>query len=290
MRRARELLGIARWVSPDVLIANNSPPANTAAYLVRGALGTPLVQYVRGPFHDSGLSRICLHRADAVFTVGPEATSRTRALGVACAQVDEGLCEDAWPTPRHPSAAPRILWCAALMRWKGVRLALEAYQLASHRTSQMLPMTLCYGPVPRALPDADELPAVLPRGVQAHALPGNLDAIRAGCNVYLHTALSPEPFGRSILEAMAAGLCPVVPSDSAALIRPGQTGLTYQSGSVADLARQLRCLARDPGLADRLGLAAARSVRNHRAAETFRPVVDRLSSLWAGGDPATDCS
>jgi glycosyltransferase involved in cell wall biosynthesis len=111
--------------------------------------------------------------------------------------------------------------------------------------------------------------------------PPDLDAIRARCLVYVHTALRPEPFGRSVLEAMAAGLCPVVPDAGTPgrLVRHLENGLTYRAGSVSDLEGALRRAAGDPDLCARLGAQAARDARRFTADRVFQPVLATLERL-----------
>ncbi|NED58663.1 glycosyltransferase family 4 protein, partial [Micromonospora aurantiaca] len=67
-----------------------------------------------------------------------------------------------------------------------------------------------------------------------------------------------------VIEAMGMGL-PVVafdcPHGPAELITPGEDGLLVPAGDVDALTAALRKLIEDPGLRDRLGERALRSVR-----------------------------
>ena len=168
-----------------------------------------------------------------------------------------------------------MLWAASLVHWKGANLALDAHaRLGAHAS----PMRLCYLPA-AGTEDADSLPEPAPSGVTYHRDPRDLDAIRASCDVFVHTSLRPEPFGRSVLEAMAAGLCVVVPDDmSSELVRHGETGLVYGARDVDALTEALRVATTDHELAWALGEAAARhSVELGARAEAFAPVL-----AWLG--------
>jgi len=57
-------------------------------------------------------------------------------------RVQEGLRERAWPTPRRTDAE-RWLWCSALVDWKGLPLAFEAYRRAALRES-LPPLDVCF--------------------------------------------------------------------------------------------------------------------------------------------------
>jgi hypothetical protein len=277
--RARRLLRLGRKLRPSVLLANNTPPANLGAYLAAPLLGVPLAQYVRGPFHCSRLASACLSRASRIFTVGEGAARCVATSNIEFFRIQEGLREHAWPSRRRADAH-RWLWCSALVGWKGLPLALEAYRRAALHAS-LPPLEVCFARTDETHPDAVPLPSAIPQGVILRELPPELDAIRARCEVYLHTALAPEPFGRSILEAMAAGLCPLVPDhgESAPLVDPGRTGLDYRACDPDALAVRLVELARRPGHARLLGDAASEAARNYRAATIFGPVADQLLQL-----------
>jgi len=62
-----------------------------------------------------------------------------------------------------------------------------------------------------------------------------------GARHYIHASLTPEPFGRVIIEAMAAAK-PVIAVNAggpAEIIQHGQTGLLYSPGDAHELARHI---------------------------------------------------
>jgi len=74
-----------------------------------------------------------------------------------------------------------------------------------------------------------------------------------------------EPFGRSMIEALAMGVPVVLPGRGGHLevIRHGENGLLYNAGDSAALAKELIRLFSEPGLAERLatnGLQTARQL------------------------------
>lgn len=77
-----------------------------------------------------------------------------------------------------------------------------------------------------------------------HESPGNLDDIRANASIFVSTSRR-EPFGLSILEALAAGLCVVIPRDGAYWDRTLTDGVScvgYRSGDPDDLNEKIRYL------------------------------------------------
>jgi glycosyltransferase involved in cell wall biosynthesis len=82
-----------------------------------------------------------------------------------------------------------------------------------------------------------------------------------GLDIVVHASTRPEPFGRTIVEAMASGRA-VVAADAGAspeLVIPGRPGLLHRPGHADDLARQVLALVRDPVARARLGAAGYES-------------------------------
>ncbi len=272
--RALALSALLRRERPAVLLANNGPTNNLAAYLAALPLRIPVVQYVRGPFPATRLAGAVLRRASAVLAVGHEAAEAAEALTAEPATlVGEGLDPARWPRRRGPASAG-LFWSSALLDWKGLPLLLEAHRQLGAAAP---PLTACFARLPAGALDAADLPPAQP-GVRLLESPSDLDALRAGHAVYVHSALRPEPFGRAVLEAMAAGLCPVVGDSGtpARLVRHGVNGLHYPTGSAAGLAEALRRLAGAPELARRLGDQAALDAQAYAAGLAFAPAVAAL--------------
>lgn len=103
--------------------------------------------------------------------------------------------------------------------------------------------------------------------------------ILARADLLVHTA-HPEPFGRAVVEAMAAGV-PVVAMAGdhgpAEIIRDGVDGLLVHPGTPAALAAAVCHLLERPGLRSEMGAAALRRARTsfHR-----RTMAERVRSLY----------
>lgn len=80
-----------------------------------------------------------------------------------------------------------------------------------------------------------------------------LPAIYKSADIFVHPGRWPEPFGRTILEAMLAKL-PIVASDSGAIPEVlNDGGIIYKTGDISGLAESLETLAEDSNLRQRLG-------------------------------------
>jgi glycosyltransferase involved in cell wall biosynthesis len=103
--------------------------------------------------------------------------------------------------------------------------------------------------------------------------------LMAAADVVVHSAVTPEPFGRVIIEALAAGR-PVIATAAGGvldILEHEVTGLLVPPGDAPALARALERLAQEPALRERLGTAG----RRHVIAAFNRPQhVDRVTALY----------
>ncbi len=89
----------------------------------------------------------------------------------------------------------------------------------------------------------------------------DMPAVYRALDIVIHASTQPEPFGMTILEAMACAR-PVIVSyagGAAELIQPGVDALAFPPGQSQALAERLRCLLGDSELRRRLGREARNS-------------------------------
>jgi glycosyltransferase involved in cell wall biosynthesis len=104
-----------------------------------------------------------------------------------------------------------------------------------------------------------------------------LAALYARSNVLVFPSVFEEPFGKTQVEAMAAGLMVISSGSGGAreIIRDGKTGLYFRNNDARDLAERLVSVHRQPVLAEKIALAGQ--------AEAFRfttqASVDRLETI-----------
>jgi glycosyltransferase involved in cell wall biosynthesis len=89
----------------------------------------------------------------------------------------------------------------------------------------------------------------------------NVADVYRALDVVVHAATRPEPFGRTIVEAMACGRATLVARTGGVveLISDGTDALGFEAGNAAALADRIDELARAPDLRARIGEAAHRS-------------------------------
>ena len=169
--------------------------------------------------------------------------------------------------PAVPPDAPLLVMAGRISPWKGQHVFVEA--LASVRAAR----PAVHGVIVGLAEEADGPGYAARVRAQADALGlgshlhmagfrDDMPQALAAADVVVHCSVKPEPFGRVIIEGMAAGR-PVVASalgGAAEIIAHGQDGLLTPAGDPAALAAALLRLLDDPGERERLGQAARRTV------------------------------
>ena len=97
-------------------------------------------------------------------------------------------------------------------------------------------------------------------------------------DVYIHCVTSPEPFGRSLAEAMGAGLAVVAPrwGSSEELVQSQVSALLYEPLDNDDLKRNILKLLGDADLRNRLGATAEQQARTRFSVENYAQGVQEV--------------
>jgi len=117
---------------------------------------------------------------------------------------------------------------------------------------------------------------------------GHQDArgVLKNLDILVHASTEPEPFGRTIIEAFAAGV-PVIASKCGApqdIVRYGYNGLLFEPRNAQDLAQKISLLLEDNHLVETVKMNAKKEVRAKYHVER---VVDSFYDIWRSN---TNCS
>ncbi len=106
----------------------------------------------------------------------------------------------------------------------------------------------------------------------------DMPAVMAALDILVHTARV-EPFGRVLMEAMAAGVPVVAFADGGVpdVVRDGETGILVPPGDVARVVQAVRELGADAGRRRRMGQAGRAHVEAHCSAPA---VARRMEEVY----------
>jgi glycosyltransferase involved in cell wall biosynthesis len=185
---------------------------------------------------------------------------------------------DAMPQRRAAGDLPlRLLYIGRLQRIKGLHTVVKAMQLLDDTVT----LDVLGAGDPEYVAELEG--AVLQTGLQERvrflgaAQRSQVPYVLAQHDVLLFPSEWDEPFARSVLEAMAAGLVVIgtTTGGTGEVLVDGETGLTYPAGDAERLAEQIRRLVDDAILRRRLAESGCRTVRQNF---TLGRMVDELEA------------
>jgi glycosyltransferase involved in cell wall biosynthesis len=135
-----------------------------------------------------------------------------------------------------------------------------------------------------------ELAAHLGIAERVHFLGARSDVavLMTACDVIVHSAVAPEPFGRVLVEAMLAARPLVAPRAGGVveIVDDGVTGILYEQGDADGLRNAVAALLAEPQRARKLGNAARQhALRRFSVQAMVRGIEDQVRELL--GAPAT---
>ena len=195
--------------------------------------------------------------------------------------------------PPAPAGAIRVGLVATFARWKGHEVFLRA--LAALPASVPVRGYIIGAPVYQTRGSQYSMPEL--RAMAAHlgltgrvGFTGFVDDVSAAMralDIVVHASTQPEPFGLSIIEAMAVGR-PVIASRAGGaveIVEASGGALFHSPGDAIDLANRIAQLAGDSAKRQCLGragrAAAERLFARPRLAQQLIPIYERVASARA---------
>jgi glycosyltransferase involved in cell wall biosynthesis len=300
------LVRLFKEEKPDLIHLCNGFRANLDAIVAAWMVGVPCVCHVKGFEKYNCLDRL-FARTVALGICMTEAIrihcEKHRIIPKRMTVIYDGLDVEGFRPTRHPSAirqelgisprSPVIGIVGNIQHWKGQLTVLEALR----EIASVLPDIRCLvvGGVHR---DGVEYAQTLYRYVEDNVLGSrviftgfrdDVANLLATMDVVIHASVSPEPFGRVILEAMALGKA-VIATDIGGVpefVQHGVNGKLVPPRDSKTLAKAILELLRNPVRRDRLG-ANGRSTVHRRFAvqQHVEQVCEAYSRLELnGGQP-----
>ncbi|MGF6771212.1 glycosyltransferase involved in cell wall biosynthesis [Paraburkholderia sp. GAS199] len=226
----RAQLTVVKWLvrfAVDLVVANSQASANSLA----------------------ALTGIDVQRVPVIYNgIGAGAFGRFDGTDVAALRRRLGLPEQAWLAGLFGRLAP----------WKGQHVALDALARLPDAHLVLVGAPL-FGEDAYAQRLRDQAAALgIADRVHFAGFQDDVPAWMKAMDVILHTSTEPEPFGRVIVEGMAA-VKPVIAAAAGGvteIVRHGKNGWLVKPGDVAALAEAIGVLRADPSMAQRLATQA----------------------------------
>lgn len=298
--RVRELLPLLRRERPSMLYLASGLTSNLAGAIAAARCGIPVVCHFKGFRRVGPMDRFCSRWIDTALTMTDEIGAHYRARGIRARRyvtIHDGIDVARFATGGGaavrrelgvPADAPCVGIVGHVQGWKGQLLVAEA--VARARRSVPALRCLVVGGVHRLGAEyAERLKErTAAPDLAAHVVLTGARRDVAACmdamDVVIH-ASSREPFGRVLLEAMAASRPVIAPREGGPLeiVADGETGLLVPPRDPDALAAAIVALVGDPGRraamarAARARVAAVFDIADHaRAVEgVFDDVLTR---------------
>lgn len=199
-----------------------------------------------------------LSKAKALVVYNQQTANLLAPIGAEIRQIPSGVdCQRFYPTdtpPQHPT--PRILVPGRFDSLKGTR---DVIMAARNLRQQGLACEV--------LLTGDRLPDITEDWITFTGWlpPEQMPELYRSADIVAVPSHWAEPFGITVLEAMASGL-PVVGACTGGIqetLVDGETGYHFEPGEVNQLADCLRTLLEDPGLRRRMGVAGRSRAQVH---------------------------
>ncbi len=294
----RGLVRLIRREGIDVLQCNNMRASFYAAVASR-LTRRPLLWHVRDIHSSERYIRWMARHATRIVAVSEAAATPIRS-SAAVAVLPNGVDLSAFrPSESARSEARRALnygvgtpivgMVGRLERWKGQDDFVRAMALVRDGCSEAR-----YLVVGGAIFGGDAYESELRRLVGELGLEdvlvlaghrSDVSDVLSAMDVLVHCSMQPEPFGRVLIEGMAAGL-PIVAYAAGGvseIVLDGRTGLLCLPGDVYALAEAVLALLRDPARAHTLGEAGRRRAEQNYGAQQH---ARRLEQMIAATEEA----
>ncbi len=273
------------------------------SHLIAAALRTLIearqVWHVHDFISNRGFRRwyglIALSCADRLIAVS-EAVARDLPSGLPTEVVHNGVALNGYAA-RRSSAPPEtclVTLLGVLAPWKGQRVFLEAIAdlvkefpyLQAEIVGDEIYATKGHAGIRRSLEERSEELGLAGK-VRFTGWVESVQPILMRTDILVHASTEPEPFGRVLIEAMAASK-PVIATSAGGvpeIVEDGSTGLLVPRKDPGALARAITVLLKDPDRRNRMGAAGRERVERHFTIEQQVRTIESIYRQIVGTAP-----
>jgi len=291
------VLAIIRSKNTKIVIGASGPGVDFSIYLIKRFFNYKIIQFVHGDVAKSKTIGRCLSVSDRTFYLPSAYPSIKKALSTVglsdnlwrksknVNELENGICKNQWPSACQYKI-PTIFWASSLLKWKGLDILINAIRKIDIENRP--DTNICFiKPLDTQLPISDHFMDI--KNIEWYEDPNNLDKIRASSNIFISTSKN-EPFGLSILEAMASGHCVIIPEDNAYWDRTlfhNKNCIKYAPQDPDDLRSKIEFLQNNPDVIKRIGMCAQIISLEYRAEDLHQPIVSAISKMYSTAHPSS---
>ncbi len=301
LKRVNDFATVLRQVQPDCVHLNNVVQANRGEILACKSARVPCLCHVRTFLPLGRFDRWLASQVDRYIFVSQAIAEWFLGLGVKARAWDvvyNGVdTEEFRPMPEArkvvraelglPADAQVAAVVGRLVPWKGQEVFVDALARLGSEYPSLWGLVVGHDGGP-----FEGFACHLRAKVETSGMKGrvvfaghrsDVNRVLAGVDVLVHSSVEPEPFGRVIVEGMAAEV-PVVASAVGAvreLVEDGRTGLLYPPGDDEGLAQALERVIGTPELVERLRRNGRREVEARFRSELYVAGVEAVYETLA---------
>lgn len=293
---AIRLLGIIRREKIDLVHLNDVFISNREGAIAARLAGVPCLSHIRAFEQLTSFDRFLTQHVDAFVYISRAIAAVHERQGVPPDRgrvIHNALALEEFEAAGDRAGARAELGLAAadqvvgligrLVAWKGHRVFLMAMAKLTRTHPNLRCLIIGDGEVTEPAYQRELVALAAELGLSERVVftgyrPG-IPALLPALDVLVHCSLKPEPFGRVIIEGMAAGVPVVGAADGAVpeIIEDGRSGLLAPPGDADALALAVGRLLDDPQLAESIRAAARRRVHDLFAVEVH---VRRIQDVY----------
>lgn len=294
VRQILHTVHIIRKYKYNIVILNNILSANYPALIAARLCGLPVIQFVRAYERDAFSWRQLKSYVHTFIAVSSSVKDKLLELGAEAQSIQlayEGI-QNKERVSKEQKYASRTRWgiphdaqcigfVGRLVHWKGFELFTQS-AIQSMLTNPNLVAVLVGGGSESEQSTID----ALHQQIRTHQLehrfkwlghlpPEDVLSVFQGLDLFVHTSIQPEPFGRVLLEAMAMGIPTLSSSEGGPreIITHQQDGLLCSPNDIEELTQTILSFFENEE-AERLGYAGQDMVRKRFTEEVcVEPVL-----------------
>jgi glycosyltransferase involved in cell wall biosynthesis len=251
----------------NILHLNHSVRSDKVAAISGIILRKKIFVHSRAGIRISKFEKFLLNYIEKIICISDYTRNQHILLGVnpsKCITIYNGLDTSIFQKVKNESSTREITigFVGRMEKWKGLNILLRSIELILKQYEDIEVLIVGDGDERRNLENLTKK-LQLSKNVKFLGKVTNMIDIYSSIDIFAHTSVKPEPFGRVVIEAMASGL-PVISTNIGGpkeIITNEYDGFLIEPGKPEILAQRIIELIRDHKIRTQIGNAASETIR-----------------------------